>query len=407
MPAGFLDLKVAARENQLHVSFRLENRSRREWTPADEFAVGWQVYDPESSAFLMEGEWQPLRTPLKPGESAPMAVDVDLPREDGGYRVFLSPRSKTDGWHYHAEWPFVNIESLVEAGAIQSHTEEVTTVSRLRRRGLPRAAKRLVTGPVETVWRNRRLIASMVRRDLAARYRGSLGDAAWALLHPLLLMVTYFFVFGIVLQARFGGDTSRSGFVLYFLAGMLPWLPFAEAVGRAPGAMIEHRGFVKKLLFPVETIPVNLTAAGLITGLFALGVFLLLYGVTKGWPGASLVWLPAIVAPQILLTLGVCWFCAAIGVFLRDLGQIVGFALTLVFFLTPICYPESQLPAWAGRVLQFNPMLQLVRAYRAVLLEQRAPDWGALALLMAFSLGCALWGYAVFRRLQRAFADAI
>src|SRR5258705_13776996 len=118
---------------------------------------------------------------------------------------------------------------------------------------------------MRTLWRNRRLMRSMVRRDILARYRGSFAGAAWTFLNPLLLMATYFFVFGVVLQSRFGADQSRTGFALYFLAGMLPWLPLSEAVGRAPHVILEHRNFVKKLVFPVETLCVNQVLAGLVT----------------------------------------------------------------------------------------------------------------------------------------------
>ena len=114
----------------------------------------------------------------------------------------------------------------------------------------------------------------MVRRDILGRYRGSFGGAFWTVINPLLLMLTYFFVFGVVLQSRFGRTASRTGFALYFLAGMLPWLAFSEAAGRAPSVMLEHRNFVKKLVFAVETLPVNLVVSGLVTELFAVAALL-------------------------------------------------------------------------------------------------------------------------------------
>ena len=129
------------------------------------------------------------------------------------------------------------------------------------------------------MWRNRGLIRVMVRRDILGRYRGSFGGAFWTIINPLLLMLTYFFVFGVVLRDRYDPDATWSSFALYFLAGMLPWLAFSEAAGRAPGVMLEHRNFVKKLVFAVETLPVNLVVAGLVTELFAIilyCVFLLL-----------------------------------------------------------------------------------------------------------------------------------
>ena len=111
----------------------------------------------------------------------------------------------------------------------------------------------------------------MARRDILARYRGSFGDVFWTVLNPLLLMATYFFVFGIVLRRP---DQSRSAFALYFLAGMLPWLAFSEPVGRASYVILEYRNFVKKLVFPLETLPVNLVIAGAVTQVFAMAIFL-------------------------------------------------------------------------------------------------------------------------------------
>src|SRR3982751_2627272 len=185
-------------------------------------------------------------------------------------------------------------------------------------------------------------------------------------------MATYFFVFGIVLRSRFEGDSSPSGFVLYFLAGMLPWLPFSEALGRAPHIIMEHRNFVKKLVFPVEVLPVDVVLAGLVTGAFALCLFVLFLLVARESIPITIFWLPVLIIPQILLTLGATWFLSALGVFVRDLSQVMGFFLTLWFFLTPICYPERQLPAAALKVLGKNPLFTLVRGYRSILLESHA-----------------------------------
>src|SRR5207249_9648560 len=130
--------------------------------------------------------------------------------------------------------------------------------------------------------------------------------AIWTFLSPLLLMTTYFFVFGIVMGARFGADTSRAGYVLYFMAGLLPWLAFAEAVGRAPSVIPDYRNFVKKLVFPLETLPVNLVIAGLMAEAFALAIFLVFLGAARGPIPATALWLPVVLIPQLLLTLGVC-----------------------------------------------------------------------------------------------------
>ena len=223
-------------------------------------------------------------------------------------------------------------------------------------------------------------------------------------------MLTYFFVFGVVLRSRFGGDTSRTGFALYFLAGMLPWLAFSEAAGRAPGVMLEHRNFVKKLVFAVETLPVNLVVAGLVTEFFAVLLYCGFLLAVRGSVPATLAWLPVLLIPQVLFTAGLCWFLAALGVFVRDLGQIIGFVLTLWFFLTPICYPESQwagLPHGAVAVLGKNPIFTLVHSYRAILLENQPPEFHSLWKLALLGLVLFLAGHAWFYKLRKSFPDML
>jgi lipopolysaccharide transport system permease protein len=213
-----------------------------------------------------------------------------------------------------------------------------------------------------------------------------------------------------VLQSRFGNDPSRSAYAVYFLAGMLPWLAFSEAVGRAPFIMVEHRGFIKKLVFPVETLPVNLVIAGLVTEFFGIILFALALLLVRGHVPATVLYLPALVIPQILLTAGICWFLAALGVFVRDLAQINGYLLTIWFFVTPICYPETNLkslPRGLLSILTKNPIYVLVRGYRAILLESKAPDWGSLAWFAALSVVVFLLGHAWFYKLRKSFADLI
>ena len=216
--------------------------------------------------------------------------------------------------------------------------------------------------------------------------------------------------FGVVLKSRFGNDPSRSGYAIYFLAGMLPWLAFSEAAGRSPFIMVEHRSFIRKLVFPVETLPVNLVASGLVTEFFGIVLFALALLLVRGHLPLSVLYLPALIIPQVLFTAGICWFLAALGVFVRDLAQINGFLLTIWFFLTPICYPENalaSLPPAALEVLAKNPIFVLVRGYRAILLESKPPDWIAVAGLSAISVLIFLLGHAWFYKLRKSFADLI
>lgn len=251
------------------------------------------------------------------------------------------------------------------------------------------------------------LTVSLARRDIQARYRGSFGGGLWTLLNPLLLMLTYYFVFGVVLQSRFPGDPTREGFVLYFLAGMLPWLAISEALGRSPGIVLEHGNLIKKMIFPSEVLPAVRTLAALVSEAFAILVFFAMLLILRGTLPLSALWLPVLIVPQVLLTLGLSYALAATGAFLRDLAQIIGFLLTLWFFLTPICYPEAALPASLDGFLSLNPLYVLVRAYRVVLLEGRAPDWTPLAIFWILSVAVFFLGRRWFLKLKASFADAL
>lgn len=379
----FQAVEAAAEGASLRVRLRLDKPR----------AVAWQVVDPVTGALLLDG-----RSPEDGGIEA--AVQVVLPPEDGPYRVQLSPEDHRDR--------VVLIDASMAGGNLEIEPARSVSLAALRRARFFRAIPKAFVYPVRSVWTNRKLIGSMVRRDILARSRGSFGGALWTFLNPLLLMATYFFVFGLVLQQKFGGDSSRTAYVLYFLAGMLPWLPFSEAVGRSPYVIIEHRNFVKKLVFPLETLPVNLVLAGIVTEVFALAIFFVSLLAIRGAAPHSLLWLPVLLVPQMLLAAGLCWFLSALGVFVRDLGQIIGFLLTVWFFVTPICYAESQaVPAWAARILEFNPILVLVRGYRAILLENHAPASGPLIWLWLAAALVAVLGHAWFHSLRRSFADVI
>ncbi len=357
--------------------------------------------------FISEGEWVPLTDDTPPGETAAFDLAIVLPPEAGAYSIYVSPVAQPDGWTYFRGEQFLRISAEVAGEQIRVLRQELITLRALRWRSFWSNAPRLFSAPFRTITANYRLIRSMARRDILARYRGSFGDVFWTILNPLLLMATYFFVFGVVLRTRFGADRSSTGFALYFLAGMLPWLAFAEPMGRAPHVILEHRNFVKKLIFPLDTLPVNQVLAGLVTEIFAAAVFVVALLLIRGAIPVSVLWLPVLLVPQLLFTLGSCWFIAALGVFMRDLGQIMGFLLTLWFFVTPICYPEASLPASALVLLRKNPIFVLVRGYRAILLEGHAPEMLPLIKLWMVAIAVFLLGHAWFYKLRRSFADVI
>jgi lipopolysaccharide transport system permease protein len=408
MTARFNNAEVRANpDRSITASFEVRNLTGDAWRPSAGFAMGYHIFDPATDTLVVDGPRTPPGADIAPGETCRFEMRCELPAETGRYRVFVSGMQEHSHWLYERGAEFLLIDGAVEGGRASVERFRVATEGGVRRERMLRSLKRAFTLPVETIVRHRSLIRTMVRRDVLGRYRGSFGGAFWTVLNPLILMLTYFFVFGVVLRTRFPNDPSRSGFALYFLAGMLPWLALSEALGRAPTVMLEHRNFVKKLVFPVETLPVNVVISGLVSEIFGVALFLAGSYLARGYIPASIVWLPVLVVPQILLTAGLCWFLAALGVFVRDLAHVNGFLLTLWFFLTPICYPESSLPAPALQILSKNPMFVLVRGYRAALLEGRAPDLHSLWKLCAVSAAIFVLGHAWFYKLRKSFADII
>ncbi|MCL6544775.1 MAG: ABC transporter permease [Bryobacteraceae bacterium] len=408
MSIEYRTVETAVEGTTLRVCVEAVNHSGEIWRSGDGFRFGVQFIDPESHIYVEDGPRVGFDGDVAPGQAGRVCLSIRLPEIEAGHRLFLSPWLGEGGWAYQAGWRFVVLDVTMEAGCPKVTAVRTTTLRRLKAELVLRSLGRAFTYPTAGLWRNRRLIGSMVRRDLIARYRGSWGGLLWTLLNPLLLMLTYFFVFGVVLRARFEGDPSRAGFALYFLAGMLPWLAFSEAVGRAPTVMAEHRNFVKKMVFPLETLPATLVAGGLVTQAFALALFLVALALLRGGVPLSTAWLPVLLVPQILFTLGVCWFLAALGVYVRDLAQVNGFLLTVWFFLTPICYPESSLPQEALSILSKNPLYVLVKGYRSILLEPAGGvAFGPLWKLWLASALVFVAGHAWFYKLKRDFADVI
>jgi len=322
-----------------------------------------------------------------------------VPEGDGDFRVFVfEPRDRGT---------LITLDAHASGDTIECTPPRVTSRFSLRFKAVLRALPKAFVYPAKLVRDHRALIATMVRRDIAARYKGSFIGLFWTVLNPLLLTLTYFFVFGVVMKARFGADPSKHGFVLYFLAGILPWLAFVEAAGRAPNTILENRVLVKKLVFPLDILNVVQTLAGLTNQIIGLGIFILYLWIARGEIPPTALWLPVLLIPQLLFTVGVAWFLAALGVYVRDLAQIIGLLLTLWFYTTPICYPESALPAGMLPFLSANPIFMLVRAWRAVFLEGQPPDVSAVVILWTVGILSAAAGYAWFHRLRKGFADVL
>ncbi len=230
---------------------------------------------------------------------------------------------------------------------------------------------------------------------------------SWAIIQPLVLLALYTLVFSVILRVRLGGDGGIASFALYLFCGMLPWIAFSDAISRSAYVVLEHVTLIKRVVFPSEILPVYVVGATFIMELVALGVFLLVVQLFHAPLGWTLSALPLVFAFQLMLTLGLAWMLASLNVFLRDIGQVLGLALTLVMFLTPIFYTPEMLPARLRPLLLLNPMATVVHAYRKILLDGAWPALPGLAWLGGIAVAVFLVGHWFFVRSKRAFVDVL
>jgi len=258
-------------------------------------------------------------------------------------------------------------------------------------------------------WRHQSLIRILTWREVSGRYRGSLLGSFWTLLTPLLLLCVYTLVFGVVAPTRWPGaeDQGIGMFALRLLAGMVVHGLLAETLSRAPTLITSQPNYVNKIVFPLET----LGWVNLFTGLFhtamALAVLVLLNGVLGTGFDLTLLALPVIFLPYALLLIGLVWLVAALGVYLRDLVQLIGPLIMVTMFLGPVFYPRSAMPAAAQPWLALNPITVPVEQVRRVVFESRWPQWEILAQYALVALAVYLFGLWAFTKLKKGFADVL
>lgn len=261
---------------------------------------------------------------------------------------------------------------------------------------------------VGSLWDNRGLVSQLARRDITARYRGSLAGMAWAFINPLLMLGIYTFVFSVVFKARWGGSSLDHGsFAIVLFVGILVHGVFAECLNRAPGLILANAGYVKRVVFPLEILPWVGMGTALFHAATSFGVLLVAEWVVMGRVPWTVVFLPLVVVPLALATMGLSWVFAAIGVFIRDIGQMTSLLTMALLFLSPVFYPVSALPERYRFLFLLNPLTPIIELARDVVIWGRIPDWGTLGLCTGVSLVVAWLGFWAFQRMRPGFADVL
>lgn len=257
--------------------------------------------------------------------------------------------------------------------------------------------------------KNRSLILALTKREILGRYRGSTFGLAWSFFNPLLMLAIYTFFFSFVLKAKWGGSSvgSPANFAIILFVGLIVHGMFSECITRAPTLISGNVNFVKKVVFPLEIFPWVVLLSALfhmLVSMLVLWIMMVCFKEPIPW---TILFLPVVFAPFILMTIGVTWFLAAIGVFLKDVGQLMSFASSILLFLSPIFYPLASLPESLQTVAFLNPLTLIVEQTRQIGLFGHLPDFLGLGLYSLISLLVAYMGFWIFQRLRKDFADVL
>lgn len=268
------------------------------------------------------------------------------------------------------------------------------------------------TSPValaESLWSNRALLGQLVRRDILGRYRGSVFGMAWSFFNPVLMLVVYTFVFSVVFEARWGttASSSRADFAMLLFIGLIVHGYFAECLTRAPALILENVNFVKKVVFPLEILPLVVMGSAFFHSLISLFVLGIALVVSHGSLPVTVLYAPLVFLPLILATSGFAWFLTSLGVYARDVKQVIGIVMTILLFLSPVFYPISSVPVNFRPWLLANPLTFIIEQSRAVLFFGNDPNWLGLVTYAAASIIVAWIGFAWFQKTRKGFADVV
>jgi len=253
----------------------------------------------------------------------------------------------------------------------------------------------------------RSLLFQLVRRDFQTRFVGSAAGWLWGLIHPLVLLLSWVFVFQLCMKVELPRGAITSNYTMFLFAGFLPWLLFQETVQRSPSSLLDHSNLITKTIFPAEVVPVSVFLSSLVNHLLALSLVMVAVKIWLGHFSLFVLTLPIYMFFLGLFAVGVGWIVSALHVYLRDTAQVVSVMMTLWFWVTPIFITEQQYPEQFRFLLRLNPLAYLVNAYRERLLSNHAPDWRELAMLVCFAVGTFVVGGLFFRHLKRGFADVL
>ncbi|MFH0255785.1 ABC transporter permease [Vibrio rumoiensis] len=262
---------------------------------------------------------------------------------------------------------------------------------------------------LNSIIKNRALIISLVKRDVISRYKGSLFGWVWSFLTPLFMLSVYTLVFGEVLKVKWGagGNDAPGQFAMLLFAGLIIFNMFAECINRSPSIILSNVNYVKKIVFPLEVLPVVTVLSTLFHAAVSFLVWVIVYIILFGLPHPTLLFAPVVLIPILLLISGSVFFLSSLGVFVRDISQVVGLACTALMFLSPIFYPSSSLPTQYQFIVHLNPLTLPIEEFRKVAFFGIPPNWSSISIYLLIATLINFVGFYFFQKTRKAFADVL
>jgi ABC-type polysaccharide/polyol phosphate export permease len=260
---------------------------------------------------------------------------------------------------------------------------------------------------LQKIYTQRSLIRNFVARDLRARYIGSFMGLFWSVIHPVVLLVSYTFVFSVILGIRLQPDAGTRSYPLFLFCSILPWLFFSDTLQRSSTIIIDNANLVTKTLFPSEILPLAVLLSAFVNHLTGFAILLCIIFFTIGKVSVFILLIPVYFLLLMLFTLGIAWFVSSLNVFVRDVSQILSVVLTFWFWFTPIMYSMDRFPRKLLFLVRYNPMAHVVTGYRDCLLRRRMPDLNIMAVLALAAVVVFAAGGLFFRKTKREFVDIL
>lgn len=251
------------------------------------------------------------------------------------------------------------------------------------------------------------LVRQLVGRELTSRYRTTFLGTFWLILQPLLMLCIYTLVFSGIFKARWSGTATTTDFALMLFAGLIPFSFLSEVLTTAPTTIASQPNFVKKIVFPLEVLPVVKVMTAFVGAMIGLAILLAVQAFKGNGPSWGALAAPLVLLEMVPMLLGIAWGVSAIGVYLRDTVQVVGVVTSILLFLSPIFFPPDAIPQELRLLVDFNPLATPIQALRSATVLNSTPEFGVMLPHFVLSLLFASAGYALFRRVSKGFSDVL